>query len=253
VSKLVRSIMISTLLTSAACQGVKFSTQASNSAQSVSPTNTPPTNNPIAAVSCTIGNNGSPQNTMSYPNACLANPGLPANSVGFEMNNLTNYHVTLNSNSASGTQNGVWLYVEIATYEEADTIVINAVSTTGQSTQLLDICNYSTDSEADPTNPHGQVRPYSDSILPFNLWLPAGTASITFSVDENTPYNSGSPTYIGVWNLNAFQNAIQNIPASGLGTDSSYNFRPQSAPLSQYNDQLDKNNPSYPNYCAGSP
>jgi hypothetical protein len=210
--------------------------------------------NPIPLpLSCTVGQNG-PQLTRFYPTPCLTNPGLPQSDYGFEMNNLTGTHISIPADDqVNGTQNTPNLYIEIATYEEPDTIVINAVSANQQITPLIFICNYSTDTVADPTNPHGKVRPYSDTVLQFTVPLPAGTTSLFVSVDENTPYNSGSPTYVGVWNLNEFHNGLYGIPTSGLGTDSSYNFRPQTLSLSQYNDQLDKNNPNYPNYCVGGP
>jgi hypothetical protein len=243
-----RSIIIRLLasiplaLTIASCGKVAFS----NGTSSVSTTTIPP-------ISCTVGIDG-PQVTRVYPTSCLTDPGLPQTASGFEMNNLEGTHITLNSdNGVTGTQNGVYLYIEIATYVEPDTIVINATSTTGDITELLYICNYSTDTVADPRKPQGKERTYSDAILQFQVFLPVGTASLSVSVDENTPYNSGSPTYIGIWNLNEFSNSMGTIPTSGLGLNPTYNFRPNLPVLTKYNDQLDPNNPHYPNYCPGSP
>jgi hypothetical protein len=272
INKVFLSASLATLV--ASCSPESF--QSSVSTQSV-----PPPISPVQAISCTLGQNGTPQITSIYPTQgtppnvqCMSNPGLPGSATGFEMNNLEVDQITLNANDPiNGTHNAVNLYIEIATYVKPDTIVINAVSTTGTTTELIYICNFGTDTIADPTaseansNGAGTVRPYSDTIIPFyNVPLPAGTAYITVAVDVNTPYNDGSPTYIGMWNLNEFSDSIAQIPTSGLGNSKSYNFRPQSAPLTQYNDQplefeplgpgTDPNNPYYLDqggYCLGAP
>jgi len=240
------------------CGQYGLSTVAPNSTTSL-PSPTPPPNI-IPPVSCNLGINNSPAVTRIYPTSCLNDPtGYLASPnwstpIGFEMNNLQNDNITLNSDDPSGTQTAVNLYIEIATYVQPDTITINATSAADptQVTQLLYICNYSTDTVADPTKPAGKVRPYSDTIVQFIVPLPVGTGSLSVSVDDNTPYNSGSPTYVGIWNLNEFHNAIQGIPTSGLGTGTSYNFRPQSGLLTEFNDTLDPNNNANP-YCTAAP
>ena len=198
-----------------------------------------PLNNDISTLVCAAGS--SSKSIQYYPTHCLNPSGLGANSIGFQTNN--NYLITkaggassfnLSSDNAStGTANAAILYIEVATYQAPDSIVIMSQGVSGTTTQLLNICDIATYSSGDPTN--GISRPYSDTILQFEVLLPAGTKSLKFDFSGAT-----TPTYLGVWNLNEFSSSLAKLnPFSATLPKQANNFRLQSAPPAALNDNAD--------------
>jgi hypothetical protein len=220
-------IFISVAVLAGACGGVKFSAQV----------NSPLGNNGIPPLLCSAGQPAG-GNINYYPTACLVPPSyVPNDSMGVEINNvyqLSNKVFSMTSNDpVNGTSVDTQLYIENATYVAPDTIVITAYDAAGNATQLLNLCDISTYQVPDPTN--GKVRPYSDTILQFNVLMPKGTVKLTFDYS-----NSTTQTYLGVWNLKEFSswlNDSANNPFNSIGKPSQ--FRVQAAPLSVYNDNSD--------------
>jgi hypothetical protein len=211
-----------------ACGGVNFG--AGDGAAATSNTNQN-SNNTIPPLLCSAGQ---PATSVNYfPTNCLVNPGLSAAAVGVEINNgdMANGKVFSipSDDQVHGTGASTSIYIEVATYLQPDSIVITAYHASGGATQILNICDIGTYSAADPTG--GIVRPYSDTILQFNVTLPKGTTKITFDYT-----GSDSPTYVGIWNLNEFHTAL-NSPATNpfYGTSWEQMFRVQTGPLSVFN------------------
>jgi hypothetical protein len=174
--------------------------------------------------------------------------GINPNSLGFEVNDgyklPTKTFTIAADDQINGTSADTLLYIELATYIVSDTIVVSADDGEGHITELLNICNISTYIHGDMSK--GVARPYSDTILQFNVLLPKGTKSLLFDYT-----NSNSPTYLGVWNLGEFSSDLLNPddnPYVGQkGKLSPDFFRVQQALPNPYNDNQDPN--QSPNYC----
>jgi hypothetical protein len=206
------------------------------------------TNTTTPPLVCAAGQPTGPKEQY-YPTACLVpQVQLNPNSLGLEVNDgwhLPAKTFTIVANDPiNGVSQDTALYIEVSTYVYPDTIVISADDGNGHVTELLDICNISTWNKGDIT--HGLKRPYSDTILQFNVVIPKGTKSLLFDYT-----NSFSPTYLGVWNLGEFSDDLLNPENNPFITQpqkySTDEFRIQQSLPSPYNDDADP--AQSPNYC----
>lgn len=217
---------------------------SSSSSSSAGGVSTPPSLPPNVDLSCSVTNAPvvfPPENPLveTVPASCLS---------GFEMNNFqitknsTTSTYTITSSSAAGTIGSTPLEVDLATYAAPNFLIINSTAS-GVSTQLLDQCQLQTADYSDPTL--GAQRPPEDSIRHFSLTLPPGTQSITFTLDNSTPYyvrvlglcdfNVGPPTCTsGYWRTDAERNV-----SACTSANPDKNGNPQQASCPAVNSTLD--------------
>lgn len=208
-------------------------------------------NNSVDALLCAAGA-PSGDATQMYPTACLITPPVPANSLGLEMNNNArlaksgqpNVFVLPADDQINGTPSEQTLYLELSTYMAPDTFVIEAESVGGQKTTLLNICNIATWTKGDTTQ--GLARPQSNTILQFNVKLPRRTAKLRFDFTSAL-----SPTYLGIWNLGAFANALNQPstnPYTAVSTSYTSYYRVQHGLPTPLNDGIDSD-PKFAGLC----
>jgi hypothetical protein len=129
--------------------------------------------------------NPKPTSGFLFPiKTTLPNPLATSCQNGFEINN-TSGSLTLSSTNATGAK-AVTLAVDFAAYLAPNSFRIQASGPWGQDVTVLDTCRLRTACYADPSG--GTQRPPEDSIRSFNVTLPEGTTSLTFTFDNTSPY-----------------------------------------------------------------